>query len=164
MEKMIKVQLSDTEQQELMKSLNDGRKIMKAVSVGLSDMQKTGVRSMAEGREGFARMVSKIAVAHVDSLAREHDPAELEGKLAYDSTLEDMRQSVMALHEMIEETQLANSMDIMSLVDKYAANLDTSRKGNEALDMALREVDDYNKRFGERNKSKTPVTADAPAS
>ncbi len=161
---MIKVLLSAPEQQDLLALLGNGRKIMKGVSVGLSDMQKTGVRSMAEGREGMARLVSKIASAHIDSLAREHDPAELENRLAYDGALEDMRQAVMALHEMIEETQLANSMDIMSMVDKFAANLETSRKGNEALDMALREVDEYNKRFGERLKAKTPATSEAPAS
>jgi len=155
MEKMIQQQLTAEVRQEVMKALNESRDKMKAVTVGLSDAQKSGARTMAEGREGLARMVSKIASAHVNSLAREHDPAELESKLAYDASLEDIRQVAMALTEMVTETQMANSIDIMRLVDTYVENLQSSRKHIEALDTSMREVDDYNKRFGTKPVSKT---------
>jgi hypothetical protein len=158
MERMIRVMLPVAEQQGVVKVLNECRDKLKGISVGLSDTEKTGVRSMAEGREGLARLVNKIALAHINSLAREDDPNELDSRLQYDSQLEDLRQQIMALHEAVEETQLANSRDIMTLVDKFAGSLQNSRKGNASLDMAMREVDDYNKRFA--NKPKDP---EAPA-
>jgi len=115
--------------------------------VGLSDAEKSGLRTMAFGREGFARTVNKIAQTHVNSLARELNPTDLDAKLNYDAALEDIRQQTMALLELITETQLANSADIMSLVDKMVANLQTSRTGNASLDLAMREVDEWNSRF-----------------
>ena len=118
--------------------------------VNLNEAQKTGVRNMAEGREGYARMISQIASNNINSLAREHNPADLVSRLAYDSKLEEARQACLSLLETITDTQLANSIDIMKNVDDYAGNLQTSRNNNAALDLAMREVDDWNKRFGNR--------------
>ena len=115
--------------------------------INLNDGEKIGGRTMAEGREGLARMVSKIASANIESLAREHNPQDLEDRLAYDAKMEELRQLVIKLDEMITETQLANSVDIMTYVDAYAENLQTSRRDNGSLDLAMREVDEWNKRF-----------------
>lgn len=162
MEKMIRALLPLEEQQAVVKTLGECRDKFKSISVGLSDSEKTGVRSMAEGREGLARLVNKIALAHINSLAREDDPKDLDGRLLYDSQLEDIRQQIMALYEVVEETQLANSRDIMTLVDKFTGSLQSSRKGNASLDMSMREVDEYNKRFA--NKPKDPEVPAEPAS
>ena len=115
--------------------------------INLNDGEKIGGRTMAEGREGLARLVSKIASANIESLAREHNPQDLEDRLAYDAKMEELRQLVTKLNEMISETQLANSVDIMSYVDAYSENLQTSRRDNGSLDLAMREVDEWNKRF-----------------
>ncbi|MBK6276527.1 MAG: hypothetical protein IPF58_18410 [Saprospirales bacterium] len=80
-------------------------------------------------------------------MAREHNPQDLEDRLAYDAKMEELRQLVTKLNEMISETQLANSVDIMSYVDAYSENLQTSRRDNGSLDLAMREVDEWNKRF-----------------
>ena len=121
---------------------------IKPFSVNLTDEVKRGSRTMAEGREGYARQVSKIATANIDSLARENDPKELEDKLIYDSQLETIRQILLTGLEMIVETQLANGIDIMKMVDAFVDNLQTSRSRNGALDAAMKDVDEYNKRFG----------------
>lgn len=102
---------------------------------------------MADGREGLARLVSKIASASIQSLASEQNPQELEDKLLYDAKLEELRQLAQILHESIEETQLANAVDIMKLVDAYSDNLQASRKNNSSLDLAMQEVDEWNQRF-----------------
>ena len=115
--------------------------------INLSDGEKIGGRTMAEGREGLARLISKIASANINSLAREHNPQDLEDRLAYDAKLEELRQLAIKLNEIVTETQLANSVDIMTYVDAYAENLQTSRRDNGSLDLAMREVDEWNKRF-----------------
>ena len=43
---------------------------LKPFKVNLTDEGKKGSRTMAEGREGLARLVSKIASANIESLAR----------------------------------------------------------------------------------------------
>ncbi len=45
--------------------------------------------------------------------------------------------------------------DIMTLVDRYAQSLQISRANEGALDGAMQEVDDWNKRFAS-NKNETP--------
>jgi len=125
--------------------------------VNLSDGEKIGGRSMAEGREGLARLISKIASANVNSLAREHNPQDLEDRLAYDAKLEELRQLAIKLNEIVTETQLANSVDIMTYVDAYNDNLQTSRKNNGSLDLAMREVDEWNKRFANKPSDTPPA-------
>lgn len=162
MDKLIREQATAEVLQQALKNLNECRDILKPTTVGLSDVNKNGVRTMAEGREGLARMISQIASAHINSLAREHDPAMLEQRLAYDANLERIRQGSMALLEMVSETQLANGIDIMQMVDTFTENLQSSRKRSEALDLAMREVDEYNKRFASRPEEKTPTAPAAP--
>ena len=62
---------------------------MTPFKINLSDGEKIGGRTMAEGREGLARLVSKIASANIESLAREHNPQDLEDRLAYDAKMEE---------------------------------------------------------------------------
>lgn len=137
-------------------NLNEQLNVLKPFKVNLTDEAKTGGRTMAEGREGYARLVSKIASANIDSLARENDPKELEDKLAYDDQLEKLRQVILSLVEAVTETQLANGIDIMSMVDAFVANLQTSRSRNGSLDNSMRDVDDWNKRFGVRKEEPKP--------
>lgn len=125
--------------------------------INLSDGEKIGGRTMAEGREGLARLISKIASAHINSLAREHNPQDLEDRLDYDAKLEEIRQLAMKLNEIVTETQLANSVDIMTYVDAYAENLQTSRRDNGSLDLAMREIDEWNKRFGNKPSDTPPA-------
>ena len=127
--------------------------VLKPFKVNLSDDAKRGSRTMAEGREGYARLISKIATANIDSLARENDPQELEDKLAYDAQLETIRQNAMSVLEIVQETQLANGIDIMKLVDAFANNLQTSRSRNGSLDAAMGEADEWNKRFGNQGNT-----------
>lgn len=130
---------------------------MTPFKINLNDGEKIGGRTMAEGREGMARLVSKIASAHIDSLAREHNPQDLEDRLTYDAKIEELRILAMKFLEIVDETQLANSVDVMTYVDAYTENLQTSRKNNGSLDLAMREVDEWNKRFAHKNDT-PPVT------
>lgn len=122
--------------------------------LNLTDDEKPGMRTMAEGREGYARL---IASQFPDALCRSDNPTELTGLLDYYNNLEGGRMAILQNLETFEEIQLGASSDIMTLTDRYKANLQLSRENDSALDLAMREVDDWNSRFGvNKNKNTTP--------
>ena len=131
--------------------------------VSLSNEDSSGIRTMSAGREGYARLIAKIAEQHIDSLARSNTPGDLSERLEYDDSLETVRQSLIRITEMIADTQTANASDIMKYTDRFAANLQTARKGNAALDEALQPVDEYNSRFGNSGNT-TSRSTDTAAS
>ena len=125
--------------------------------INLTDDEKPGMRTMAEGREGYARLISRIATQFPDALSRADNPAELSGLLDYYSNLEGNRIALLQNLETVEEIQLGASADIMTLADRYKDNLQISRQNDSALDLAMREVDAWNSRFGSnKNKTTTP--------
>ncbi len=124
--------------------------------VNIEDSEKSGTRSMAEGREGYARLISRIANQFPNGLSRADVPAELVTLLSYYDSLESNRMALLQAIEIIEETELGAATDIMTLVDRYASNLTISRSNDSSLDLAMREVDEWNSRFA--NKKPTPPT------
>ncbi|MES2573557.1 MAG: hypothetical protein V4572_01315 [Bacteroidota bacterium] len=118
--------------------------------INLTDEQKRGTRSMAEGREGYARLISRIANQFPNSLSRADVPSELAGALDYYNNLEANRMALLQAMETIEEIQLAAATDVMTLVDRYAANLQVSRGNEGNLDLAMGEVDLWNKRYANK--------------
>lgn len=118
--------------------------------INLTNEQKQGTRSMAEGREGYARLISRIANQFPNSLSRVDVPTELSALLDYYNGLEANRMALMQAMETIEEIQLAAATDVMTLVDRYAANLQISRSNEGSLDLAMNEVDQWNKRFANK--------------
>ena len=125
--------------------------------INLTHDEKPGLRTMAEGREGYARLISRIATQFPDALSRADNPAELNGLLEYYSNLEGNRMALLQNLETVEEIQLGASADIMTLADRYKANLEISRQNDAALDLAMREVDAWNSRFANKgNDNKSP--------
>lgn len=125
--------------------------------INLTDEQKRGTRSMAEGREGYARLISKIANQYPNSLSRADVPTELSSLLDYYGNLETNRMALLQAMETIEEIQLGAATDIMALVDRYTANLQISRSNEGSLDLAMGEVDQWNKRFAHKTDTTTPI-------
>lgn len=118
--------------------------------INLTNEEKTGTRSMAEGREGYARLLSRIANQFPNSLSRVDEPKELSNLLAYYDELEANRLAVLQALETVDEIQLGAATDIMTLVDRYNSNLQISRANEGSLDMAMKEVDEYNSRFANK--------------
>ena len=147
MRKIILTQASQAILTGIVTFINNAVNSFKPFSVNLTDKEKEGGRSMAEGREGYVRLVSAIANQHPNSLSRADNPADLVSLLNYYSSLAADIQAAYALLEMVEETQLGAACDIMELVDRYVENLQIDRNNNAALDLAMREVDEWNKRF-----------------
>lgn len=118
--------------------------------INLTNEEKKGTRSMAEDREGYARLVSRIAKQFPNSLSRVDEPEELINLLAYYDGLEANRLAVLEALESVEEIQLGAATDIMTLVDRYNTNLQISRANEGSLDKAMKDVDDYNSRFANK--------------
>lgn len=136
--------------------LNAARVPLQPYILNLTDDEKSGLRSMAEGREGYARLISRIATQFPNSLSRADDPAELADLLAYNTRLEANKLAVLQILEIIQEIQLGAAADIMTLVDRYADNLQISRRNEGSLDLAMQEVDDWNQRFVNRDDDTDP--------
>lgn len=124
--------------------------------LNLTDAEKIGTRSMAEGREGYARLVSRIATQFPNSLSRADTPIELTNLLDYYQNLEANKMALLQAIETINEIQLGAATDTMTLVDRYVANLQISRSNEGSLDLAMQEVDTWNSRFA--NKTTPPET------
>jgi len=122
--------------------------------INLTDDEKQA-RSMAEGREGYARLVSRIANQFPNALSRVDVPSELVNVLTYYDQAESCKFALLQALEIIQEIGLGVSIDGMVLVDRYADNLQISRKNDASLDLAMREVDEYNSRFGAKKAAKT---------
>lgn len=127
--------------------------------LNLTDEEKIGMRTMAEGREGYARLISRIATQFPDALSRADVPTDLSELLEYYQNLEGNRLATLQSLETIQEIQLGAAADIMTLVDRYAQNLQISRNNEASLDLAMQEVDGWNSRFA---NNKTPETPENP--
>ena len=125
--------------------------------INLTNEEKIGMRSMAEGREGYARLISRIATQFPDSLSRADTPEELTVLLDYYQSLEANRMALVQSLETIQEIQLGASSDIMTRVDRYAQNLQISRANEGSLDIAMEEVDNWNSKFANKPSTPPPV-------
>jgi hypothetical protein len=109
--------------------------------------EKRGARSMSEGREGYVRLISRVANQFPDSLSRSDVSTDLSNLLDYYDGLEANRIALLQAIETINDIQLAGATDIMVLVDRYAASLQLSRGHEGTLNLAMKDVDDWNKRY-----------------
>jgi hypothetical protein len=135
--------------------INAVKDAFKPYAVSFTDKNKVGVRTMSTDRKGYAMDVSEIATQYPDYLSRQDTPQELEDKLAYDKTLGTVIVAVKGLLELLEDTQIANGIDIMKLVDRYVGSLQNAREQSGELDAAMEKVDEYNKRFASEDDKAT---------
>ena len=124
--------------------------------LNLTDEEKLGLRTMAEGREGYARLISRIATQFPNSLSRADDPAELTALLEYNTRLEANKLALLQSLESIQEIQMGAAADIMTMVDRYTSNLQISRANEGSLDLAMQDVDGWNQRFVNKGEKPAP--------
>lgn len=136
-------------------------KIFEPKAVSLNDEQKIGIRTVGEGREGIARTISRVALTHEMCLPRNEDAKVMESALDYYDQLSLLYQKLAHLQEMIDDTRVALGIDIMGMGDRYSGYLQTARSANTSLDMAMKAIDEYNKRFGSRSGGEE-ITPDEP--
>lgn len=137
--------------EEIKKNINNSINDFKPFTVSFTDKEKIGVRSMGDGREGKVRLLSTIGSQFPDALARADNPEDLSKPLDYYADVRAVRAGALQLLEITEEIILGTGMDCMKISDRFEDNFQLSRKNNSALDLNMRDIDEYNKRFGKRN-------------
>ncbi len=127
---------------------NDSISIFGAHSVSLSGKDKIGLRTMGKGREGVVLQMSTIALSFEECLPRTENASDLETILEYHKDLLALHTRVGKLYEMLGDTISATCVDAIQTFDDYNNHFQTARKKNSSLDLALKPIDEYNKRFG----------------
>jgi hypothetical protein len=119
MRKFITTMPATTVQTAFTTAINTALTPLLPFKISLTNEEKKGMRSMAEGREGFARLIARIATQFPNSLSRADVPADLNNLLAFYDGVESMRMSLTQAMEVIEEIGLGTATDIMTVVDRY---------------------------------------------
>ena len=143
--------LSDAQISEVIDLMTKVRNILVDSASPLSPDEKKN-RSMAEKREGYVRLVLRVAENFVDELPRSFDLEEYKNLLKARDEWKIMLLKAEEVAELIEDTEYAIGVELMKQVDRAAAALNSGRKNNPALDRAMREIDDYNQQFGTKKK------------
>lgn len=162
MRKFITTMPATTVQTAFTTAINTALTPLLPFKISLTNDEKKGMRSMAEGREGYARLIARIATQFPNSLSRADVPADLNNLLAFYDGVESMRMALAQAMEVIEEIGLGTATDIMTAVDRYGASLEISRSNEGALDFAMQEVDDYNSRFTKKSIKTDTASSEEP--
>lgn len=128
----------------------------------LTAKARQNLRSVGSSRMGLVKIVENIASQYDGKLSKEDNAVELSKRVAYLEKLRRYRIAVTQLLETLDDTEKAVGQDVMSHVDKFSASLQTARHHDGDLDMAMKELDDYNARFGaamEQEEEEKPDTA-----
>lgn len=142
--------------------LNKATAALEPFKINLTNEEKSGSRSMGQNREGYVRMISAVATQFPNSLGRTDDPRDLVDILNYNSALKGVLMAVFQATETIQETLLGVGIDTMTLSDRFVDNLQISRKHDGSLDLAMEQIDEYNKRFGRRDNPEDDVELTVP--
>ncbi len=130
-------------------------------TVSLTDQERIGVRSVADGREGYVREVFRVSNEFQNSLPRSFDISRFEQKLQLFDQWKSLRVILEKVAEMADDTCLQIGVELMEDVDTAYPILQTMRKVDPNLDRAMQVLDDYNKRFGSSGGS-TPTVVNPP--
>lgn len=162
MRKFITTMPATTVQTAFTTAINTALTPLLPFKISLTNEEKKGMRSMAEGREGYARLIARIATQFPNSLSRADVPSDLNNLLAFYDGVESIRMALTQAMEVVEEIGLGTATDIMTAVDRYGASLEISSSNEGALDLAMQEVDEYNGRFANKSLKKDSPSAETP--
>ncbi|MGL4631072.1 MAG: hypothetical protein ACRCVT_07680 [Leadbetterella sp.] len=140
--------INQTDWDALMISLRSAETTLGRFSVSLSDKERSGRRTIAEGREGYVREVQRVATEFENSLPRSFDVRLFEQKMQLFNQWKQLLITVEKIAEMVDDTTLQLGTELMTDVDTVYPVLQTMRRVDANLDRALQALDDYNSRFG----------------
>ncbi len=125
----------------------DAIALFQSYSISLDDKDRKGLRTMAEGRQGIAETMCRVAVNFEECLPRTENAQDMVAALDYHSKLAMLQTTLIKLFEMVDDTLVAQGVDVVKMYDRYNVHFQGARLHNSNLDMALQPIDDYNKRF-----------------
>jgi hypothetical protein len=129
-------------------AINNWRDTFSPHKKSLTAKARKNIRTVGNSRHGLAKMVDKISTQYEDKLSKEDNAAELTNRLDYLDKIRRYKIAAQNLYEALDDTDKALGQDIMAHVDKFSSNLQTARQYDGDLDEAMKELDEYNARFG----------------
>lgn len=147
--------------QELLNALThlqEFGKSIKKFTVSLSAEERIGIRTIAEGREGYAREMLRVARIYINSLPREYNIEEFDELFRLYDEWKPILTEIEMYSEQIDDTLTSIGIEIMKNTDSINNYLQIARKGNANLDRALAGIDKFNTRYGSRNDSSSTTS------
>ena len=129
-------------------TVNNLNSIMEPFKKPLTAKARKTLRAVGSSRYGLVKIVEKIAIQYDGKLSKEDNAVDLAMRVAYLDRIRQYKIAVLNLFEMLDDTDKAIGHDIMAHVDKFSGNLQTARQHDGDLDEAMKELDEYNSRFG----------------
>ena len=136
---------------ELDKSIEKANALSAAMAphkVSLNKEVRKSLRVVGTSRMGLLTIIDKVATQYDEKLAKNEKASDLTQRIAYLHKLRKYKLAIQNLLEALDDTDKALGKDIMSYVDKFGGSLSNVRKHDGDLDEAMKELDDYNARFG----------------
>ncbi len=144
---------------EIKQLLDQSTNVATPFFVELTKAEKEGIRTVAEGREGYVRIVTDLSETYSNELPKVFDETVLRQKLNLRERVGLLLLKSQKITTMLDNTYVGLGADIMQRVDETVSHLNASRGRNGELDKAMNAVDEYNKRFGKK-KDTSVITTD----
>jgi hypothetical protein len=154
--------ISPTDWADMVTHLRTAETTLATFSVSLTNKERLGKRTVAEGREGYVREVYRIADEFQNSLPRSFDIALFKTKLELFDQYKSLLVQLEKLAEMADDTTIQLGSELMEDTDTVYPVLQTMRKIDPNLDRAMDILDEYNTRFGAQSATLTPPDPDNP--
>jgi hypothetical protein len=119
---------------------------LQTFKVSLSMEERQGKRKMGPRRLAYAQASEKRGVQHEDVMPRTFTAAHFTRLIQFHTELSRMLAQVEELHKILDDTLMAAGIDAMTYTKLVHDGLRSSNTINPALDGALRELDEFNKR------------------
>ncbi|MFA6060847.1 MAG: hypothetical protein WC756_21800 [Taibaiella sp.] len=129
-------------------AINNWRDSFNPYKKSLTAKARQGLRAVGSSRLGLVKIVGKISTQYNGKLSKEDDAGELTSRMDYHDKIRQYKIAVQNLYEALDDTDKAIGQDIMAHVDKFSSSLQTARQHDGDLDEAMKELDEYNARFG----------------
>jgi hypothetical protein len=136
---------------ELENAVNGIKNLTDAIApykLSLSNDDRKGLRVVGTSRLGLVEIVNRLATQYDNKLSKTENASDLSFRINYLHMLKTYKMAAQHLLEVLDDTDKALGNDIMTFVDKFSTNLRSARKFDGDLDEAMKELDDYNARFG----------------
>lgn len=127
-------------------------------AVSLSNQTRKNLRVIGTSRLGLVEIVNGLSIQYNDKLAKNDQALDLNQRLAYLRLMLEYKMAIGRLYELVDDTTKALSNDVMAFVDKFSNTLRNARRFDGDLDENMKELDNYNARFGKMMESEDGET------
>ena len=138
--------------------------LIKRFVVSMSNEDRQGVRTIAEGREGYAAEALRVSRLFENELPRSFDINEFDQLFKLYNDWKGLKTQAEMIAEQIDDTVLALGIEIMKKTDRVNSLLQIARNENANLDRALEGLDNFNRRYSNRTNNSGSASSDTPPS